>query len=506
MWITPQLVEFFRNEYSTIRLRESHQENAAAAAFQRFCSEIPKWNQDVIDANVGTILDNCHCDYIEELMTAVFIAHTKMLTAIRVNTRNKKLQITLPKLDHFLHRVFIECARSFWKSPYVFSDEFTPIEQQKNILQAEAMCTEALSGAVRSLLPVKSILKDYLEDEPEESDAKKHADEELDTDDLDDDEEHDSKTNTKAADKTVKSVKFKTDEEEEKEAIATASAEKAAAEKALAEKALAEKALAEKAAAEKAAAEKALAEKALAEKAEAEKALVEKALAEKALAEKALAEKAAAEKAEAEKAAAEKAEAEKAASAAISTASVVISLVESTDKNIQELTQTSAKSDNKKVEILKIESSEEVKPTSILKIRSESNHSVDNITMKPSIVNLDKSESESESENKINIETEPVVHFTPYDTVYDYNKEDVSEIRYSPKFSAYDNYAATETPRLKISENNDSDMIDSVDLDAPLEAPPEATVKAQVPVMKRSPTPEHYDTPLTSTDDFVSLD
>jgi len=162
LWIVPPLVEFFRKEYNTIAEKDSRK---AMGLFQAFCAEVPRWNQDVIDTNTGALLDTCRCDYVEELMTAVFIAHTKMLTAIRVSTKHKKLQITLPKLDHFLHRVFIECARSFWKAPFLFASELSPIEKQKNVLQAEAMCTESLSGAVRSLLPVKNILRDYLDDE-----------------------------------------------------------------------------------------------------------------------------------------------------------------------------------------------------------------------------------------------------------------------------------------------------------------------------------------------------
>jgi hypothetical protein len=172
-WIVPPLVEFFRKEYNTLADTEGKR---VMSAFQTYCSEVPLWNQDVIDSNIGIILDNCRCDYMEELMTAVFIAYTKMLTAIRVNARQKKLQITLPKLDHFLHRVFIECARSFWKAPYLFSQDLTPVEKQKNILQAEQICTEALSGAVRSLLPVKSILRDYLDDG--EDDEKEDKEEE----------------------------------------------------------------------------------------------------------------------------------------------------------------------------------------------------------------------------------------------------------------------------------------------------------------------------------------
>jgi hypothetical protein len=167
-WIVPPLVEFFRNEYDRISYEEGR---GAMRVFQVFCAEVPRWNQDVIEKNISTVLDNCRCDYIEELMTAVFIAHTKMLTAVRVSTKQKKLSITLPKLDHFLHRVFVECARSFWKAPFLFAESGTAVEKQKNILQAEAMCIDAVSGAVRSLLPVKNILRDYLDESDSEEEA-----------------------------------------------------------------------------------------------------------------------------------------------------------------------------------------------------------------------------------------------------------------------------------------------------------------------------------------------
>jgi hypothetical protein len=133
--------------------------------FQELCTEVPKWNQDTIDENVNKLLDSCRCDYLEELMAAVFIAHTKVLIAIRVSSKHKKLQITLPKLDHFIHRVFAECARGFWKAPFLFQSNLSPIEMQKNLLQAEMLCNEGLSAAVRSLLPIKNILNEYLSDE-----------------------------------------------------------------------------------------------------------------------------------------------------------------------------------------------------------------------------------------------------------------------------------------------------------------------------------------------------
>ena len=161
-WVTPYMISHFRNVWSDSTLGGRQR---AMVVFQEKCAEVPKWNQDTIDTNVNKLLDNCRCDYLEELMAAVFIAHTKVLIAIRVSSKHKKLQITLPKLDHFLHRIFSECARSFWKTPFLFLDTVQPIEMQKNILQAEALCADAISSAVRSLLPIKNILNEYLSDD-----------------------------------------------------------------------------------------------------------------------------------------------------------------------------------------------------------------------------------------------------------------------------------------------------------------------------------------------------
>ena len=162
-WVTPYMISHFRNVWSEAVAAGGPRRSMIV--FQEKCAEVPKWNQDTIELNVNKLLDNCRCDYLEELMAAVFIAHTKVLIAIRVSSKHKKLQITLPKLDHFLHRIFSECARSFWKAPFLFLDDQKPIEMQKNVLQAEALCTEAIGSAVRSLLPIKNILNEYLSDD-----------------------------------------------------------------------------------------------------------------------------------------------------------------------------------------------------------------------------------------------------------------------------------------------------------------------------------------------------
>lgn len=162
-WITPSMIQFYRGLWADALRTGGNQR--VMVVFQERCAEVPKWNQDIIDQHVGKLLDTCRCDYLEELMSAVFIAHTKVLISVRISTRQKKLQITLPKLDNFLHRIFSECARSFWKAPYLFLEDAKPIEMQKNLLQAEALCNDAIGAAVRSLLPIKNILNEYLSED-----------------------------------------------------------------------------------------------------------------------------------------------------------------------------------------------------------------------------------------------------------------------------------------------------------------------------------------------------
>ena len=130
--------------------------------FQEFLSQIPEWNMDKVQREVQKLVSEIHCDYLEELITAVFIAHTKVLTAIRVGNKNKRVQITIPKIDHFLHRALSESSRLLWSSAYLFNNEISAIEKQKNHRQIEQLLHDGIAQAIRGLLPVKSILKDYL--------------------------------------------------------------------------------------------------------------------------------------------------------------------------------------------------------------------------------------------------------------------------------------------------------------------------------------------------------
>ena len=168
--LVPTLESYFLDMLETAKGEAPHP-SKVLWQFQTMLQAIPDWNQDKVIRETEKIQSDCKCDYLEELLTAVFIAHTKVLSAIRLTTKQKKLQITIPKLDHFLHRVLSDCARQLWTNVFLFADT-TSIEKQKNLRQVADLLKDSVLQAIRGMLPVKNILREYLHDDDDDDEQK----------------------------------------------------------------------------------------------------------------------------------------------------------------------------------------------------------------------------------------------------------------------------------------------------------------------------------------------
>ena len=175
VFLVPTLESYFLNLLQQAK-DQAPTPDLTILKFQESLESIPDWNQDKVQRETEKIQKDCSCDYLEELLTAVFIAHTKVLSAIRLTTKQKKLQITIPKLEHFLHRVLSDCARSLWTNSFLFESsclrEKNSIVIQKDLRTVAKLLKEAVLQAIRGLLPVKSILREYLHDDEEEGQEK----------------------------------------------------------------------------------------------------------------------------------------------------------------------------------------------------------------------------------------------------------------------------------------------------------------------------------------------
>lgn len=166
-FLVPALEGYFLDLLAEVKANEKDSKRVLWS-FQDALKQFPDWNIDKVQRETEKIQTATRCDYLEEILTAVFIAHTKVLSAIRLTSRQKKLQITIPKLDHFLHRTMSECARQLWSNAYLFADSGPAIERQKNLRQVEQLLYEGVLQSIRGMLPVKSILKEYLSEDTEE--------------------------------------------------------------------------------------------------------------------------------------------------------------------------------------------------------------------------------------------------------------------------------------------------------------------------------------------------
>jgi hypothetical protein len=154
-----------------------------------------------LNNEITAIQNDIGCDYLDDLLTAVFIAHTKVLTAIRLHSRQKKIQITVPKVEHFLFKVLCETSKLIWGSSYLFSENVTNIEKQKNYRQIETLINDGIHQAIRALVPVKSILKDFVnqDDVEAESEAEAEAETEM---EAENETEPDTRVHTETENKT----------------------------------------------------------------------------------------------------------------------------------------------------------------------------------------------------------------------------------------------------------------------------------------------------------------
>jgi hypothetical protein len=166
-YLVPPIQQFFLDLLEEAKEKEADSKRVLLM-FQTLLEDISDWNADKVQRETAAISQKSQCDYLEELMTAVFIAHTKVLSAIRLTTKQKKLQITIPKIDHFIHRTLRECSRLLWSNTYLFSTNAASIERQKNQRQIESFLNEGVLQGIRSMLPVKNILREYLKDDGDE--------------------------------------------------------------------------------------------------------------------------------------------------------------------------------------------------------------------------------------------------------------------------------------------------------------------------------------------------
>ena len=132
--------------------------------FQNFLSRVPKWNATIIAQETQRIVDRSGCGYLSDLVTCVHIIQLKSLTCMRVGSKQKKVDIDVPQLNDFIHKVYVHCARKLYTNVYLFERDIAPLTVQKNMRETEIIIKECILDSIRDSIPLEMILRTYMDE------------------------------------------------------------------------------------------------------------------------------------------------------------------------------------------------------------------------------------------------------------------------------------------------------------------------------------------------------
>jgi len=155
---TKQLVYILSPEIYTVILNvfnESQQlkkkRSISLRNFQLQLKKIPVWNTIIIEKNTENIKSKI--PYLLDLITAIFVSHVKILACVRLKTDSKSIQVKVPNLDTFLHKIIITNAEKIYYNPDL-------ILKKKEIVVS--LISETIEETIRNQIPIDKILTEYL--------------------------------------------------------------------------------------------------------------------------------------------------------------------------------------------------------------------------------------------------------------------------------------------------------------------------------------------------------
>merc|ERR1712146_129189 len=156
--LSPHIFEGFESK----KIIKKGEEKKILKAFQQFVKRIPSWNTNLIENETIRIKAASRCDFLHNLLKAVIKANIILLSNSKleeINIEKKYLDIPLEK---FIHRCYIECARQFYNTPYLYYHDIRPIERKKHQRECYDIIKQSIKEAIRKMLPVNHILDKYL--------------------------------------------------------------------------------------------------------------------------------------------------------------------------------------------------------------------------------------------------------------------------------------------------------------------------------------------------------
>lgn len=159
----PPMIEVFHDMYDeAVKLSKGRK---TLVMFQKLLKEVPNWSNAMSKQHSDNIANRCA--WFNDLLAAVFVACTKILSAVRLKADNKKISLRLPTNEVFIQTCYNNVAKDLYRDPYVFHEEQSEYIRNDELTKRFSVCIEA---TVKELIPVQEILQTYMSQETRDID------------------------------------------------------------------------------------------------------------------------------------------------------------------------------------------------------------------------------------------------------------------------------------------------------------------------------------------------
>ena len=153
--MTPVMIDAFYDMYKkAIEVSKGRQ---TLIHYQTLLQEVPHWNNTIVKQHADAIIKSC--SMFPNLLAAVFVISVKIMSAVRISSDSKKINIKLPSNDVFVHSCYIAAAKSLYEDPYVVVDKMS---DQDRRIKMGARFNELIKEVIDDFIPVQQILDTYI--------------------------------------------------------------------------------------------------------------------------------------------------------------------------------------------------------------------------------------------------------------------------------------------------------------------------------------------------------
>lgn len=161
--MTPVMIQVFQDMYDeATKLSKGRK---VLIMYQKLLKEVPNWSNAMSKSHSDNITERCA--WFSDLLAAVFVACTKILSAVRLKSDNKKISLKLPTNEVFIQTVYNNAAKNLYKDPYVYHEEQSEYLRDEKLTVRFCACIEE---SIKELIPVQQILQTYMSQESKDID------------------------------------------------------------------------------------------------------------------------------------------------------------------------------------------------------------------------------------------------------------------------------------------------------------------------------------------------